>query len=147
MYVKRAEILAKFVVAAGLEHYAISTQMYRVNNVATWRETTLDPFISDYDDPVIISTPRKLRKSDKENVEQDAPRQSHEIFDDATHRWYLTGREDVTLFKLARNNDTTVCIVEINDFINMMQSYAVSKDLFTGLSYHIACIGNDNQHN
>ena len=142
MFARNVVSLGKFAAADGLEHYATSMQMHRVNNITQWRETALDPFLNDYDDPVVIAISRKLRQSDTVKIE--APAWAREIFDDANHRWYLTSREDVIVFKLI-GNTRIATTMEVNKFVELLETYSASKNLFTGIEYYINCIGDKHE--
>ena len=104
-----------------------------MSKVVKWRITTLDPYIKDYADPVVVVTmgPSRLGMTRAECV----PKWSRELLDNDGHIWSLTSREDVTVFKLL-GASRIVSVMEVKEFIEMMTSYAVAKDLWTGIDYH-----------
>jgi hypothetical protein len=100
----------------------------------------VDPFLHEYKNPVIARIIRQLRSSDKDPIY--SPKRSREVFDDFKYRWFLTDREDALMFKLT--HDTTMQLIEVDEFINLLTSFSTSRDLFTSLEYYLNVTANKN---
>jgi len=104
-----------------------------VSKVIEWREAALDPYLDEYEDPVVIVTV-KLPGRSRIFADGGVPKWSKELLDNDGHLWSLTSREDAVVFKLL-GSVRVVSVMEVNEFLEMMTSYATAKGLWTGIDY------------
>lgn len=104
-----------------------------MSDVSKWKRNALDPYLNDYDDPIILvmSKPSKIG--------QHTPPWARVALSADQHQWCLANRDDVVMFTLT-GDERIVSTMEVDEFIKMMNSYTASKELFTGIIYYTATL-------